>query len=104
MPRRGAPLLVRGLVSGTAGEFYTLTDALTGVYVSPLFKNVLWAKDDNRYLNKSVPTGDQIASHHLYDAYDATQGVTEMDQSNWVKIVFPRTPRRTSPRWTRATG
>ena len=83
-------LSLRSLIqTGTAGEFYTLSDALTGVYVSPLFKNVLWAKDDNRYLNKSVPTVDQIASHHLYDAYDATQGVTEMDQSNWVKIVFP---------------
>lgn len=75
--------------TGTAGEYYTVSDALTGVYVSPLFKNVLWAKDDNRNLNKSVPTDDQIANHHLYDAYDATQGTTEMDQSNWVKIVFP---------------
>ncbi len=76
-------LQLKGIIlTGTQGNFYTISNKLTGVYVPPRFKNVLFAKDNNANVNKSEPTEDQIASDKIFDAVD------QFDQSNWVKILF----------------
>lgn len=69
--------------SGKAGDFYTITDELVGVYVPPRLKNVVFAKDNNNHASKSEPSAAQIASGKIYDH------VNDFDQSNWIKILFP---------------
>ncbi len=69
--------------SGKAGDFYTITDELVGVYVPPRLKNVVFAKDNNNHASKSEPTQAQITAKKVYDDVD------EFDQSNWIKILFP---------------
>ena len=69
--------------SGKAGDFYTITDELVGVYVPPRLKNVVFAKDNNNHASKSAPSAAQIASGKIYDH------VNDFDQSNWIKILFP---------------
>lgn len=69
--------------SGKAGDFYTITDELVGVYVPPRLKNVVFAKDNNNHASKSEPTQAQITAKKVYD------DVEEFDQSNWIKILFP---------------
>ncbi len=69
--------------SGKAGDFYTITDELVGVYVPPRLKNVVFAKDNNNHASKSAPTPAQINAHKVYD------DVEDFDQSNWIKILFP---------------
>lgn len=72
------------IMYGKSGEIYTITDALTGVYVPPRYKNVVFAKDNNNHYQKSAPTQAQLDSRKIYDH------VENFDQSNWVKILFPK--------------
>lgn len=79
---------------GNSGKTYTITDDLVGVYVSPHYPNVIFAKDEKGYESPSYPSDDQINNNRLYDERDGVlddwgewQGT--FDQSNWVKIVLP---------------
>lgn len=67
--------------TGTKSKFYTLTNKLYGVYVPPRFPNVLFAKDNNKNINKSDPA--DYPSNKIYDNVD------NFDQSNWIKLLFP---------------
>lgn len=90
-----AKLTLKNIISqGVSGEFYTVRGDLVGVYVSPHCPNVIFAKDDNDYANKSHPTTEQYEAGLLYDEKDGTFDEFEewngsFDQSNWVKIVLP---------------
>lgn len=82
------------IAQGVSGEFYTVRGDLVGVYVSPHCPNVILAKDDNDYANKSQPTLEQYESGNMFDEADGTfdefeQWNGSFDQSNWVKIVLP---------------
>lgn len=69
---------------GKSGDIYTISDNLVGVYVPPRYKNVVFAKDNNNHYQKSAPTQAQVNNYRLYDIASA------FDQSNWIKILFPR--------------
>lgn len=71
------------ITDGTEGEFYTITNTLYGVYVSPRYKNVVFAKDNKANPHQSKPNEDQIFDEQVYDNY------AEFDQSNWIQILFP---------------
>ena len=64
---------------GESGETYTVRGDLIGVYVSPHYPNVIFAKDDNGYAFPMSPAEGQA----IYDQ------VENFDQSNWVKVVLP---------------
>ena len=70
--------------SGDKGNIYTITNTLYGVYVPPRYKNVVFAKDNNSSVGPSEPTEEQEANSKIYDNFEA------FDQSNWVKIYFPK--------------
>ena len=69
------------LSSGDTKNTYSVTD-LTCVYVQD---NVLYCKDDNKALNKSVKAAGEI------DYIKATTGFQQgyWDQSNWIAVVVP---------------
>ena len=88
-------LTLRNIIAqGVSGEFYTVRGDLVGVYVSPHCPNVIFAKDDNDYANKSHPTTEQYEDGLLYDEKDGffdefEQWNGSFDQSNWVAINLP---------------
>ena len=53
------------------------------MYVSPRYKNVVFAKDNKANPHQSRPNEDQIFDEQVYDNY------AEFDQSNWIQILFP---------------
>jgi len=86
--------LAKIISDGTQSEFYTIKDDLLGVYTPPHRPNVIFAKDENGYGNKSQPTEEQFDAGLLYDERngyydDWEEWVGSFDQSNWVKIALP---------------
>ena len=82
------------ITEGESGKFYTIDEDLLAVYVSEVYPNVIFAKDDNAYAAYSQPTEDQYNNGKLYDernGYFDQWGdwYGTFDQSNWVKIVLP---------------
>lgn len=72
------------LQNGKIGPNYKITD-LTCVYARG---NVLYCKDDNKALNKSVKADDEID----YIKEKTTFQQKDWDQSNWIAVTLPSEP------------
>ena len=72
------------LQNGEIGPNYKITD-LTCVYARG---NVLYCKDDNKALNKSVKADDEID----YIKEKTTLQQKDWDQSNWIAVTLPSEP------------
>ena len=72
------------LENGEIGPNYKITD-LTCVYAQ---NNVLYCKDDNNALNKSVKADDEID----YIMEKTTFQQKDWDQSNWIAVTLPSEP------------
>ena len=72
------------LQNGEIGPNYKITD-LTCVYARG---NVLYCKDDNKALNKSVKADDEID----YIKEKTTFQQKDWDQSNWIAVTLPSEP------------
>ena len=68
---------------GTVGVTYTVSDVLTAVYADK--NDVLYCKDDNRWLTPEHPRGDQL-DYVINSGLLASRG-NVFDQSNWVALT-----------------